>query len=240
VIAEIIHPVGTPLLRASLLASTARHFAAVHLMVRAPDPIPRPTLILATHVSWWDGHLALAVTRALRLDFRVFMLSRELRRFPFLRYAGGFGFEPRDAADVRAAMRHGAHLLGGTLSVGLLLFPSGEIVRPGAEQPFRPGGAWLASQAAPTRVRPLALRLAHGGLPKPEAYLRLGAAREIPTGVRWRELTETLHDDLTAEAVDLDRDVASGDLAGYRPALPSLPTAPELWGAVATRLGASR
>lgn len=233
------HPIWTPAVDAYNLSAVRGHFASVRASIEQPDAVPTPTLVHATHVSWWDGHVGLVVARALGLELRVMMLESELKKYAFLRFSGAFGFTPGSAGSVKDAIRYAARQLEQPRFV--LMFPSGEILpanrRP---MPFHPGVASMALQAArefgQVNVRAMALRLEHRGQARPEVFVRLGAPRAVASG-RLASLTGSLRDDLCLEADGLDADLRDGALGAYTQIVRGFPSAQEGWDAVRRLIG---
>jgi hypothetical protein len=100
------HSLFTPLVRGYTQWSLRGHLGGVKIQIEQPDLEPVATLFHATHVSWWDGFLGVCVAQHLGLNFRVAMLEEQLRKYAFLRYAGGFGFTPSDTGSVREMLRY--------------------------------------------------------------------------------------------------------------------------------------
>ena len=231
------HPVFTPLVREYVRFSLRGHFASVRVHLEAPDSTPIPTLFHATHVSWWDGFLGLAVADHLGLDVRVMMLETQLKRYGFLRFGGAFGFTPGDPASVREAIRYAAKELETDPPSALFVFPAGEIAsslrRP---LPHHPGAASIGLHAR-SPVRAVAWRLEHRGEAKPEAIIRVAAPRRVGTA-SLRDLSRTLQNDLEATTDALEADLRTGTLESYQPALRGLVSAQEGWDRVRRLLGA--
>jgi hypothetical protein len=243
-IEAVDHPIWSPVVIAYSVATIRSHFHSLRLRLEDPDPSPLPTLIQATHVSWWDGHLGFVMSRALGMGFRVMMLESELQKYAFLRYAGTFGFTPGSIASVRETIRYAVRELEPARrarSKMVLMFPSGEIV-PASRRPIpmQAGVSSMALQAVrmfgSVRVRSMALRLEHRGQARPEAFVRLGAARIITAGTL-RSLTDSFGQDLTLEADALERDLRDDRLGDYREILRGFPSAQEGWDAVRRHLG---
>jgi 1-acyl-sn-glycerol-3-phosphate acyltransferase len=239
VIEAVTHPVFTPLVEGYNLNAVRGHFASVRIHAAQPDARPTPTLVHATHVSWWDGHIVLSLARTLKLNFRVMMLESELRKYGFLRYSGAFGFTPGSAGSVKDAIRYAARQLEGPRL--LLMFPSGEIL-PASRRPipYQSGVASMALRAAQefgqVNVRALALRFEHRGQARPDAFARLGAPRVVTTGTL-SGLTAALREDLTLEADALETDLRTDHLDAYRETLRGFVSAQEGWDAVRRRIG---
>jgi 1-acyl-sn-glycerol-3-phosphate acyltransferase len=237
------HPLFTPFVRGYTQWSLRGHVGAVNVCVEARDSEPVATLFHATHVSWWDGYLGVCLAQHLGLNFRVAMLERELRKYSFLRFAGGFGFTPSETGSVREMLRYSKReLLETSTTTGLFIFPSARIVPPNLRPlPFQPGAASLSiatakdSQAMGTqavRVRAVSWRLEHRGQARPDAFIRVGPARLVTGTETLRDLTGTLREDLTLEADRLEQDVTLERLEGYTAALHGLPSAQEGWDAL--------
>jgi 1-acyl-sn-glycerol-3-phosphate acyltransferase len=234
------HPILTPLVRSFLLSTVRGHFADVRVHLEQPM-LPMPTIFFATHQSWWDGHLILALTQFLKLEFRVLMLEENLAKYGFLRYAGAFGVNRASVASVRAALRYSRTQLEAGAPRAVLVFPSGEIMSPFARpMVFESGLASLVlmCQKAGVKVQvcPLAMRLEHGLEARPSAFMRVGASFEV-SEVSVSSLTEALSTELTLQADRLHQDLLHNKLEGYTPILRGLPSAQQGWDAVRRTLG---
>ena len=245
------HPIFTPLVQGYTQWSLRGHVGAVNVRIEGRDPEPVATLFHATHVSWWDGYLGVCLSRHLGLNFRVAMLETELRKYSFLRFAGGFGFTPSETVSVREMLRYAKRELLGPnhssdrVSTAMFLFPSARIVPPNLRPiPYQPGTASLAIATAkdskPLPVRAVSWRLEHRGRARPDAFIRVGPARMV-TGVETlRDLTKTLREDLRLEADHLEYDVTFGRLDDYSGALRGLPSAQQGWDALRAALMPAR
>ena len=233
------HPLFTPLVQGYTQWSLRGHLGAVNVHIDNPDLVPTTTLFHATHVSWWDGYLGICLAQHLGLNFRVAMLEAELRKYRFLRFAGGFGFTPSDTGSVREMLRYAkVELLGS--ATGLFLFPSARIVPANLRPiPYQPGTASLAiatatatgKDAGPLHVRAVSWRLEHRGQARPDAFVRVGPARLVTGTEALRTLTTTLRTDLTLEADQLQEDMTLERLEAYGSALRGLPSAQQGWDA---------
>jgi 1-acyl-sn-glycerol-3-phosphate acyltransferase len=228
------HPVFSRFWRWYIRNSLRGHFSAVHLALPSPFPRQTPMLWHATHVSFWDGYLALEATRFLGLEYRVMMLEENLKKFSFLRYAGAFGLERGSPRGALESLRYAAAELHQPNPRAVLIFPSGEIGSPHQRPlPFESGIATLASLAAKEQevlVCPLAIRLEHGTGEKPDAFLRFGQPRRVQAGNRSATLTALLQDDLTRTADKLHQDLMQSSLEAYQTVLRGHQSLPEWWG----------
>ncbi len=236
----LTHPVLTPVVRTYLHNSVRGHFSKV--MVRLESPIEaKPTIFFATHQSWWDGHLILALTQYFKLEFRVMMLEQNLRKYNFLRYAGAFGVNRSSIASVRSALRYSVSALESGVPTALLLFPSGEIGSPFVRPiPFESGLASLVLQCSKAsvdvQVLPLAMRLEYDRDARPSALLRVGAAQPILAG-SISSLTKQLQQDLTLQADALQQDALNQSFGSYQAILQGALSAQEAWDLLRLKLG---
>jgi 1-acyl-sn-glycerol-3-phosphate acyltransferase len=236
----LTHPILTPLVRTYLVSTVRGHFADVRVHLEQPV-LPVPTIFFATHQSWWDGHLILALCQFLKLEFRVLMLQENLAKYGFLRYAGAFGVNRSSVASVRAALRYSRSQLEAEMPRAVLLFPSGEIMGPFARPiVFESGLASLVlmCQKAGIKVQvcPLAMRLEYGLQARPSAFVRLGTSLDVGAS-SVSSLTEALSLELTSQADRLHQDLLLGHLESYLPILRGVPSAQQGWDAVRRSLG---
>lgn len=147
-----------------------------------------PFVLAPNHHSWWDVYLAWLVTERIDRDAVALMDPAQLARFPFFRRIGVLA-----TAEVRPALRE---LKEGKV---LVVFPEGELRRPGAMGPLEPGAAFFARKAA-VPIVPAGFRVVLRGAEKPEAYVSFGAPLE-PSD----DATAELRERLDAMLADLDR-----------------------------------
>jgi 1-acyl-sn-glycerol-3-phosphate acyltransferase len=235
------HKFLTPLVRSYLVSSVRGHFSDVRLRLEEPLE-PLPTIFFATHQSWWDGHLILALCQHCKLEFRVMMLEENLQKYQFLRFAGAYGVGRSSLSGVRASLRYSLAQLETVTPSAVLLFPSGEIASPFVRPiPFESGLASLVSMCARAKlqvqVRPLAIRLEHGPDARPNALLRLGAPSQIDPALSLSNLNEVLRRDLTTQADLLHNDLLQNRLESYSTILKGLPSAQQGWDALRRSIG---
>ncbi|NIP82062.1 MAG: hypothetical protein GWM90_23715 [Gemmatimonadetes bacterium] len=156
-----------------------RRLAGVHVRgTEKADWLPvMPVLLVANHVSWWDGFLLREVHRRLRPDapLHVVMSEAELRRFPIFR---GMGAVPLATGPMaaRSLASELATRVGHRPDAVIGYFPQGRIW-PSHRRPlgFHRGAAWLASRLAPVAVVPVGLHLEPLTRPGPAAFVEVGS-----------------------------------------------------------------
>lgn len=227
------HPQFTPFWRWYITNSIRNHFDAVRVSIAQPDAQPTPTLLQATHISWWDGYLGVALAAHLGLEYRVMMLEENLNKYRFLRFAGAFGVNRGSARGALGSLRYAAAELEVSPPRGLLMFPAGDIGSPHRRPaPYQSGAASLALMVAknkPVAVRSVAIRLEHRGAAKPEALLRVSSPRTVTGGMKTPELSALLQTDLERETDALKTDLERDDLSGYALMLRGTGGMQQLW-----------
>jgi 1-acyl-sn-glycerol-3-phosphate acyltransferase len=151
-----------------------RRLSGVHIR-GAPASVPLPglpLLLVANHVSWWDGFLLREVHRRIRpgAPFYVVMAADQLRRHPLFRWLGAIPLEDGPLGP-RAMLRQAERICAqGNPVIGY--FPQGRIW-PSHRRPlgFLRGGEWLAENLAPVMVVPVALHLEPLNRAAPAAFV---------------------------------------------------------------------
>jgi 1-acyl-sn-glycerol-3-phosphate acyltransferase len=167
-----------------------RRLSGVHIS-GVPDSIGLPglpLLVVANHVSWWDGFLLREVHRRVRPDapFHVVMAEAELRRHPLFRWMGAIAL-PDGPLGPRAMLRD-MEAICARRSPVIGYFPQGRIW-PSHRRPlgFRRGGEWLAKRLAPVMVLPVGLHLEPLNRSAPAAFVAVDRPfpvwRTIPPGM---------------------------------------------------------
>ncbi len=204
--------------------SLTRMFARVRLRQVGADPRAAgvPLLGVATHPSWWDGYLALAMSRHYRLSRYLMMDEAQLRRYGFFRWLGCFSVDRADARESARSVAYAAHLLATERQPLVWLFPQAEIT-PADRRPIEAhGGAAHVLRRATAGGKtvgwlPVAWRYEFRGEQHPEAFIRVGAVEIVAAAeVRdTRALTARISAALTREADALRDDLAADDVQAY-------------------------
>lgn len=85
-----------------------------------------PVLLIANHISWWDGFWAVYVNeQLLHRKFHFMMLEEQLKKHWYFQYTGGFSVR-KHSRTVVESLRYAAELLSDPQNM-VLLFPQGEI-----------------------------------------------------------------------------------------------------------------
>jgi 1-acyl-sn-glycerol-3-phosphate acyltransferase len=155
-----------------------RRLAGVHLG-NLPDPNelePGPLLLVANHVSWWDGFLLREVQRRLRpgRPFHVVMAEAQLRTQPVLQRLGAVPLRDGPFA-VRGLGRALEAICHRDPTAVIGYFPQGRIW-PSYRRPlgFSRSGEWLARYLEPVTVIPVALHIEPLNRLAPTAFIGTG------------------------------------------------------------------
>jgi 1-acyl-sn-glycerol-3-phosphate acyltransferase len=137
----------------------------------------RPLLLIANHVSWWDGFLLHEVHRALRprAPLHTVMLESELHQHRLLRSLGAVGLHPESAASVARCIRTLKGRVERRPDSIVAFFPQGRI-RPAGNRPlgFRRGIELFARNLPGTVILPVAIQIEPLNRISPTAFLSAG------------------------------------------------------------------
>lgn len=206
-------------------SSLRRMFVRVRVHTAGDDPraIALPLLVIANHPSWWDGYVALLLSRRFGMRRYLMMDAAQLRRYPFFAWAGCFGVERANARDVARSLAYAANLLQQKRPTWVWLFPQADITPASARPVMVHGGAAHIVRRATASGRtvgvlPVAWELVFRGEQHPEVAIRIGDPRRFCEAEARdvAHVTACLTDTLTATMDDLARDIAQDDFATYQ------------------------
>jgi 1-acyl-sn-glycerol-3-phosphate acyltransferase len=155
-----------------------RHLAGIHLAGLPRDlPPGLPLILVANHVSWWDGFLLREVQRELRPGRPLITVMREdsLAHNPVLRWLGAMPLVPGSVASLRALL-HDLHSARAAYpAMVVLFFPQGKIGS-SRRRPlgFRRGIERIVARLSPCIVLPVALHLEPLTQASPAAFVHAG------------------------------------------------------------------
>lgn len=102
-----------------------RQFRSVTVRGEFPD-LKLPVLLIANHISWWDGFWAMYLNvKVLNRKFHFMMLGEQLRKYWFFRYTGGYSVH-KNRKSVIESLEYTSGLLNDAGNM-VLLFPQGKI-----------------------------------------------------------------------------------------------------------------
>lgn len=140
-----------------------------------PDGVP--LLLVANHVSWWDGFVLREIHRRLRPSAPLYtvMLDRELRRLPWFRRLGAVGLDPESPISVAHLLRDLRARRRERPDCVVAFFPQGRIW-PSHRRPlgFRGGVEAFARHLAPAVVLPVGLHMEPLSHPSPTLLASVG------------------------------------------------------------------
>lgn len=202
-----------------------RMFVRVRLRIAGDDPRAAgiPLLAIANHPSWWDGYLALLVSRHFGLRRYLMMDAPQLRRYGFFAWAGCFGVDRGDPRDVARSLAYAARLLTADRNSLLWMFPQAMIV-PAEARPVavHGGAAHIVRRATAIEpdvgLVPVAWQLVFRGEQHPEVFIRTGAIAHFDRAASRdaASVSVCIRDALTETMDALQADIRSERLATYR------------------------
>lgn len=217
-------PWGELLVWALVRTSLQRMFVRVRLRTLGDDPRASvlPLLVIANHPSWWDGYLALLLSRHFGVRRYLMMDAAQLKRYGFFAWAGCFGVERSDARDVARSIAYAAALLQQAKPTWLWLFPQATITPPQARPlTIHAGAAHILRRATAggrtIGVLPVAWHLVFRGEQHPEVVMLAGDVR-IMDEARAMDIaagTACLTDALVSVMDGLAGDIVRDDLTAY-------------------------
>jgi 1-acyl-sn-glycerol-3-phosphate acyltransferase len=155
-----------------------------------------PILLVANHVSWWDGFLLRAVQRDLRPQSVLYTLAleRELRSHPILRFTGGIGVDPASPSSVLRAVRRFETNRREFPDAVFAYFPQG-CIAPSFKRPleFRRGVELFARALAPLTVLPVAIHIEPITNLAPTAFVTLGNPFASDGNINHHDLERQIH-----------------------------------------------
>jgi chlorobactene lauroyltransferase len=218
-------PLGELMVWVLVRTALQRMFVRVRLRQAGADPRTAglPLLIIANHPSWWDGYLALLLSRYYGMRRYLMMDAAQLKRYGFFAWAGCFGIERADARDVARNIAYAADLLRQERPTWLWLFPQADITPPQARPlRFHGGAAHILRRATAggrtVGVLPMAWQLVFRGEQHPEIVILVGDIVRINAACAGdvSAVTASLSNALTAVMDALENDIARDDLVAYR------------------------
>lgn len=119
------HPFIDPFFTWYVKRAVKRHFHDVRFINYFEDR-GLPVMLIANHMSWWDGMWLRMFNQAyLGRKFNFMMLEEQLRKHWYFQYIGGFSVQ-KGSRSVLESLGHAAELLGKNENL-VLMFPQGKI-----------------------------------------------------------------------------------------------------------------
>lgn len=104
---------------------TKRYFKHVNIVGEISNK-QTPVLLIANHISWWDGFWAAYLNETiLKRKFHFMMLEEQLLKYWFFNYAGGFSVKKK-SVSIMETLNYTTQLLTNRANM-VLVYPQGEI-----------------------------------------------------------------------------------------------------------------
>jgi hypothetical protein len=119
------HPVIYPFFKFLTCWKVSRNFRIVQISGNYHEA-GLPLLLIANHVSWWDGFWVSYINlKVFKRKYHFMMLEEQLKAFPILGKTGGYSIKKR-SRSILESLKYTVELLRDPANV-VLLFPQGEI-----------------------------------------------------------------------------------------------------------------
>jgi 1-acyl-sn-glycerol-3-phosphate acyltransferase len=188
------------------------------LLWPAPDAAATaaaPRIFAMNHASWWDVLVGYALARRVtRAESYAPMDEAQLARYRILSRLGVYSVDRGSVSGIREFLRYSTERL--REGAHLWITPQGEIT-PHWRRPvrFQPGLGHLATRVPGVAVVPVALAYEFMDEPRPEALVKLGAARVFAPGTEPEEVTRTLEQALEHELDALREAILARDFTSF-------------------------
>ena len=119
------HIIVYPFFQWYTLHIVSRNFKNVHISGNFHEK-GLPILLIANHVSWWDGFwVSYLNLKVFKRKYHFMMLEKQLKCFPVLNKTGGYSIK-KGSRTVLESLQYTAELLNDSGNA-VLLFPQGKI-----------------------------------------------------------------------------------------------------------------
>ncbi len=119
------HSLVYPFFKIYALRKIKKHFHDCTVIGNFEDK-KTPLLVVANHLSWWDGFWIMQLNlKLLKRKFHFMMLEEQLRKYWFFTFTGGFSINKKGKSMLET-IDYTAQLLNDSGNM-VLLFPQGEI-----------------------------------------------------------------------------------------------------------------
>jgi 1-acyl-sn-glycerol-3-phosphate acyltransferase len=119
------HCILYPFFQWYTLWKIALNFSSVHIQGEYNEK-GSPLLLIANHVSWWDGFwVSYLNLKLFKRKYHFMMLERQLKQFPVLNMTGGYSVR-KGSRSVLESLQYTAGLLKDSRNA-ILFFPQGKI-----------------------------------------------------------------------------------------------------------------
>jgi 1-acyl-sn-glycerol-3-phosphate acyltransferase len=190
-----------------------RTFAGLRVRGELAEP-GSPVIYVVNHSAWWDAIVIFLLSRSeRRMRHAAWMAESGLVRFPFFARLGALAVpDTRGTSAMRAFLLSVKRWMSESPGA-LWIFPQGSIrhsdVRPLG---IAPGASRVARRFAPCRLVPVAIRYEFGEVQRPEIFVSIGRAHEVPA----EAFAAPVSDLLERELARLKADLIDGSVDRFR------------------------
>jgi 1-acyl-sn-glycerol-3-phosphate acyltransferase len=174
-----------------------------------------PRIFAMNHASWWDVLVGYALARrVIRTESYAPMDEAQLARYRILSRLGVYSVDRGSVGGIREFLRYSTDRL--REGAALWITPQGEIT-PHWRRPvrFQSGLGHLVARVPGVSVVPVAVAYEFMDEPRPEIFVKLGAARVFASGDDPQTITRTLELALEQELDALREAILARDFAPF-------------------------
>jgi len=133
----------------------------------------KPLLVIANHISWWDGFWVMYINRKIfKRKFHFMMLEEQLKKYWFFNYSGGFSVNKKSKTIIET-LNYTLELLKDKNNM-VLIFPQGEIKSIYENNiKFEKGIDWIIKKSENIQIIQVANFVDYFSKQKPSLYIYL-------------------------------------------------------------------
>jgi len=119
------HPIIYPFFKQYAIRKITKHYHKINIIGDYENK-DTSILLIANHVSWWDGFFAMYLNvKIFKRKFHFMMLEEQLRKYMFFNKSGGFSVK-KGSKNILESINYTSELLTNKNNL-VLLFPQGKI-----------------------------------------------------------------------------------------------------------------
>ncbi|GGF12488.1 hypothetical protein GCM10010954_08980 [Halobacillus andaensis] len=151
-----------------------RHFQNIKICNLNTTSIPKRSLFIVNHSSWWDALIIFFINdQVVQSDAYGMMHEEGIRRFPFFRKVGVYSINPKDRRHLLSSLSYSKELLEKDKTVWM--FPQGDeqhLEKRPLE--FSNGASYITEHTEGVQVIPVSLYYSLEHTKKPNVYALIG------------------------------------------------------------------
>lgn len=198
-----------------------RSFSSIHIRIDQEYDLAKPLLLMANHSSWWDGMVAVLLSKHQIKHQDYIMMSEDgLTKYPFFKYLGAFSVNTANPKSVLQSLAYTAELLEKKQAVWI--FPQGEET-PLEKRPldFNSGVGWISKHSSSElQLAPVTFSYSFMAEQRPRLYIHLGKTMKNTFFEEdKRNITALIETTLTQQLDQQRQQLIEQNFSSYQPLL---------------------